>query len=57
MVISRHGVERLGEVGGALQDDLLGKLLGVTGVARHQFAQAVEAEVDVGLGQRYGGGN
>ena len=52
LVVPRHGVERLGEVGGALQHDLLGQLLGVARVAGHQFAQAVEAEVDVGLRQR-----
>ena len=51
LVVPRHGVERLGQVCGALEDDLLGQLLGVAGVAGHQLAQAVEPEVYVGLGQ------
>lgn len=53
MVVSGrlHGVEGLGEVRCSLQDDLLREFLGVSGVARNEFAQAVEAVVYVGLCQ------
>ena len=43
---ARHGVQRLGEIGGALQHHLLRQPLGVAGVARHQLRQPAEPVVD-----------
>ena len=47
----RGPVERLRQVGGSLQDDLLRQLLGVPGVSRHQLAQPLEPVVYRGLRQ------
>ena len=40
-----HRVQSLGEVGGPLEDNLLGQPLGIPGVARHQLGQAAESVV------------
>ena len=52
VVVLCRPVESLGQVRRPLEHDLLGQLLGVAGVARHQLAQPLEPVVDGGLGQR-----
>ena len=51
MVVSRHGVEGLGEVSSAFEDNLLWKFLRVTRVPGYKFPKTVETVIDAGIGQ------
>ena len=43
---SGHRIQRLGQVGSSLQNDLLGKPLWISRVSRHQFAQPAEPVIN-----------
>ena len=45
----RHCVNGLGKIGGALEDDLLRKLLWISGVSGDKFTESGKSVVDVGV--------